>query len=40
MGLYKKACRAGKNKEANQVKERFDKAWQWADTNIESSRKM
>ncbi|MBX2922766.1 MAG: hypothetical protein KF746_11280 [Chitinophagaceae bacterium] len=40
MGLYKSLQGQARAEEANQAKERFDKAWQWADINIESSRKM
>lgn len=39
MGLYKSLLGQGKTTEAKAVKKRFDKAWQWADIAINSSRK-
>lgn len=38
MGLYKSLEGQGKTPEATTVKKRFDKAWQWADIAINSSR--
>lgn len=40
MGLYKSLVGQGKVTAADEAKVRFDKAWQWADIIIESSRKM
>lgn len=38
MGLYNSLHAQGKEAEATAVKKRFDKAWQWADITITSSR--
>ncbi len=37
MGLYQSLKKLGKNVEAHNVKERFDRAWQWADVELKSS---
>jgi len=37
-GLYKSLVAQGKTKEAEQVKQRFEKAWQWADFELKASR--
>ena len=37
IGLYEALQKQGKNKKAEDVKKRFDKAWQYADLKISSS---
>lgn len=38
IGLYNSLAGQGKTTEADEVKKRFDKAWQWADVEIRTSR--
>ena len=38
IGLYNSLAGQGKSKEAKSAKKRFEKAWQWSDMKIKSSR--
>ena len=40
IGLHQALLKQGKNKEAENVKRRFDKAWQYADIKISSSSSL